>query len=407
MNLTNDKEYRIACVGFFMMLFLANSFVVTNDIISSTMTIALWVMTAVFIIYGNSKIRKELLVILMVIAFCMLCTTLFNRETFRPFVLTLFAYAVAMIYVNRVSLDTFKEAFISVMYWLSIISLIGFALYRLFPVLHNINIVRYNYSNLFIYIDTTRYTRNTGMFWEPGAYQTFLNIALLFEILKNKFNAKKVIIFIITILTTYSTTGYLALLLIVCIFINKKDSNINKKGRYAIIGFLFLLIVGIYFNQELIFGSSLSNGQQTVLGKLFNFDLSNSAASSASVRYYAIIKPIALFFQSPIFGHGYEGLKKKLFDYTLGMNTCTFINWFAVYGIIYGGMMMSGMYKFSKKNIGGGYQTIFVLLLMFLVTMSQNYVNNAIFLIFVLYGYKKEHDTHQSITKFSKCCRNK
>ncbi len=58
--------------------------------------------------------------------------------------------------------------------------------------------------------------RNSGPFWEPGAFSVFLNIALIFNILvKNKLIDKKNVLFIITIITTLSTAGFLALFVIV------------------------------------------------------------------------------------------------------------------------------------------------------------------------------------------------
>ena len=55
-------------------------------------------------------------------------------------------------------------------------------------------------------------TRNAGMFWEPGAFQCYINLALVilfFDKNKEEYNGKKfkLIIFIITLLTTQSTTG--------------------------------------------------------------------------------------------------------------------------------------------------------------------------------------------------------
>jgi len=57
--------------------------------------------------------------------------------------------------------------------------------------------------------------RNSGFVWEPGSFGCFLTIALLLNFFLNKFKIdKKAIIFIIGIITTLSTTDYLALLIV-------------------------------------------------------------------------------------------------------------------------------------------------------------------------------------------------
>lgn len=57
--------------------------------------------------------------------------------------------------------------------------------------------------------------RNSGPFWEPGAFAIFLSLAILFDIIqKNNFILRNNIFLIIALFTTFSTTGYLILALI-------------------------------------------------------------------------------------------------------------------------------------------------------------------------------------------------
>ena len=392
--MTDRKEKGIASFVFFMILYLSCSFVVTNNIISSTMTIALWIVTAIAVFKYNIKIQRTILYTFLILILCMLLTTILKFENIVNHASIVFSYLVVMLYVNRVDFLDFQDIFIKVMFCICVISLIGFFAYIFLPVLYKINpVVTYTtYSNLFIYVDTQHYTRNMGLFWEPGAFQTFVNIALLFEILKKEINIKIIVVFIMTIITTYSTTGYLALILVLGLLIIKKGKNPKIQG--AIIAIILALVILIYFNQDFLFSSALSNGQSTVFGKLLNFDIysGETNSASASVRYNAIFKPIEVFLKSPIWGNGYDNLRVMLYEYTHGMNTCTFINWFAVYGIVFGSIMVFGVVKFIKR-VSEKFAILMAVLIIFVATMSENYVHNPVILMIVLYGFKQEKYT--------------
>ncbi|HVW15134.1 MAG TPA: hypothetical protein VHB54_14990 [Mucilaginibacter sp.] len=57
--------------------------------------------------------------------------------------------------------------------------------------------------------------RNSGFVWEPGAYGCFLTITLLFHFFRNKFRFDNIaIVFIVAIITTFSTTNYIALFIV-------------------------------------------------------------------------------------------------------------------------------------------------------------------------------------------------
>lgn len=63
-------------------------------------------------------------------------------------------------------------------------------------------------------LDDQFINRNSGMFWEPGAFQAYINIAIAFMMLKQKFSKLDwtvFVLFVISIITTYSTTGFILL----------------------------------------------------------------------------------------------------------------------------------------------------------------------------------------------------
>lgn len=391
--MNKTKNYVIESVVLFMILFLANSFVVCNDIVSSFITIALWAISfAVIVIGPPKKIKENTLLGIFIIILSGFITVIIKNENIVTFGMVMFSYLVSLLYVARTDFKSFCNQYSEIMHWLCVISLVGFIAYNIFPVLYNINqVTTYTtYSNLFLYVDTQKYNRNIGMFWEPGAFQTFINIALLIELSKEeaKCNYKRIVVYIITIITTYSTTGYITMMLILLtLFFKRSKSNSMKK---FVLFLTVALLLALYFGQDYLFGKVLNNGQSTVFGKIANY-MSGGQVQSVSVRYYAITKPIEAFFKSPIIGNGRNGLAKELYYYTNGMNTCTFINWFAIYGVLYGTIMLWGTFNFSRKlSNNNKLLSFWYLLILFVTTMSETYVDNPMLLVFILYGIEEK-----------------
>lgn len=391
-SITKNNKYELFTV--FMLVFLTSSFVICNDVLPSIVTIILWVLFLGVLLSHSHHIVKKLFWITIILVACMGINTIFCDENFRNFFILVFSYAVVLLIVSQLTWQKFRDVFIDVMKWLCIISLMGYFLYMLVPGLHGLfpvtNKAGTVFSNLILYVDTTHYNRNTGMFWEPGAFQTFVNLALLFEASKENPRFSNMAIFSLTVITTYSTTGYIGMLFVFVFLYLKKGTSYNIK-----IILLLLAVAGallVLFNPKvnnLLLGASLNNGQSTVFGKIINFfdSDSNSRVTSASIRYNAVFEVAKAFFERPVIGYGYQGLIERTYYYTHSMNTCTFINWFAVYGVFYGLLSFIGMVLFSSKIGKGILCRSIIVMILFVITMSENYVQNAFLISLVLYGF--------------------
>ena len=90
--------------------------------------------------------------------------------------------------------------------------------------------------------------RNSGCFWEPGGFQIFLNLALIFSISNHSVKATtlewlKRIILIVTIITTRSTAGFI-LMAIICIYMLRKMlNNVHKRKLILFSWILYCLVV--------------------------------------------------------------------------------------------------------------------------------------------------------------------
>lgn len=89
--------------------------------------------------------------------------------------------------------------------------------------------------------------RNSGLFWEPGAFQAYINIAIALMMLKEKFTNSDflyLLLFIVTIITTSSTTGFLLLGLNLIYFVSFK---IKLSPFLRIIAIISTICICAYF----------------------------------------------------------------------------------------------------------------------------------------------------------------
>ncbi len=99
------------------------------------------------------------------------------------------------------------------------------------------------YTNFLIFTyDTIHYYRNSGFCWEPGAFGSFLTLALMFNFLINDFKLnKEALIITLAILTTVSTTAYLGVFLL--FFLRYRVLNRGSKIAIIIFAVIFALAI--------------------------------------------------------------------------------------------------------------------------------------------------------------------
>ena len=394
-----NKRYSLDKFHFvlFLELFMTSGFSFVNDLIPRSFVIGIWIVMLFLLLSTKAKLSVKPAIVVLFLSINIFLSSIVNHERILLAFFYIFPYIVVLFIQSTLSYEDFRSRFIDVMYFLCIVSLLCFAAFILFPSLNSkfsvIGKMGDKYSNLYIFSYRNNF-RNQGMFWEPGAFQTFINLAIMFELSSKNIRKSRLIVFLITILTTFSTTGYACTLYLVLVY--ALDFKVHKKNknriRYMFLFFGVLLFVFMSFWGDLL----LSVSSNSTFGKLISFFgnkeyllESGNRLSSASIRYFSIVKPIAVFFENPILGCGYNGLSEKIWNYTFGMNTCTFINYFAVYGLAYGVIMLVGYFKNVKILNGSNnpFRNFLLFVFMFLITSTEDYVNNSFFLLLVLYGY--------------------
>ena len=374
----------------FIIIYFSAGFFVTNDLWPIPMIVSVVCALFFVLLYNNYKLNYNLLSFSLLLLSTMWISLILNEDNLLVYIYYTVGYLSAVLYVNKYSLSEFKENFTNIMMCIAFCSAIAYVLYLASPGLEYYNTFSNAkgtlYSNLLLFIHRVGSHRNFGFFWEPGAYQTFLNLALFFELAKDEPRKKAIMLFIFNIITTFSTTGYIALFIILYIFV------FSKKELKKMVPSLVLIFLAIFGFQDL-FSSVLDSTSSTVFGKLENFfyneEYGNNwgALTSSQIRYFSVVKVLEVFINHPLIGVGYNNLNKLLFLFTSGMNTCTFLNYFAVYGMFYGIICLLGYWNISTI-LGRGKNKLLIFFLFFVITMSENYIHSFIFYVFIFYGYK-------------------
>ncbi len=378
----------------FLLLFLSVSFVVSNDIIPSSITIAIWIGMMVLILLRGICINVPALAVTIMALMLMLFNIILTNQSLLVFAKHAFSFFVVMLYVSNVSFRQFSESFVRVVKFLCMVSLVGYILHFIVPEIFFFNVVDnvkgVPFSNFYIYVQWVsggfNAFRNWGFAWEPGAFATIICLSMFIELLVffENINLRKIMLYVVTAFSTMSTMGIIVVMCL-CLYITFSSTCISKKakritGAMLVIGvFLVLLFSNVFFD--------VSNN--SVFGKIIRFINSGGQGThdSVSIRLYSITEVLFAFLKKPFFGWGYQGLIEETYALTRGMNTCTFLNWFAVYGGIYGCLMLIGMTNFAKMISKKHISWIVTLVFIFMITMTEDYIHCPLIFTMVLYGY--------------------
>jgi len=383
-------EKNLPHIFIFMMLFLTSSYHIYRDALSSVLTMGLWVLLFGVMLLRLKKIVSNHMVVFLTFIIIYVVSSIYNNENMKQLLSYFLAFVCAFLFTEIYGYKHFTKSFVDVMRFLCIVSLVCLALYTLFPSLGDVFTLTTSggkrVPSILFYTHSSTRGRNGGMFWEPGAYQTFILLALLFEVLEDKLNVFDFSLFLITVATTFSTTGYLGAACIVLIIFMKRNFS-NKRIKNIVFFASVVVIVYFIINPDFLF-----KGENSVFGKIIYFFETRAYENygvnqTAVVRFYAVIKPFEAFLESPLLGKGITGLKEYTYAYTLGMNTCTFINYFATFGFLYGSLSISAYIGLIKKHTKDFRLGLMVFLFFVLITFSENYIYNGFFFMILLYGF--------------------
>jgi len=267
----------------------------------------------------------------------------------------------------------FPETYIHVVVVLALFSLFGYftdtfslfdGLIRRLPPVGDIGYEGF----LYVYRFKGHIDRNSSIFFEPGAYQIFPNTALFFLLfVKTHFTPKRkylyILILLVTLFTTFSTTGYLIFAVMFGLFVFKSDV-LSASGKAA--------LVGLFFVALLAFSAQFHS---VIFDKIDSFLAIQHLTDKSDRRSFDLLIDLEII-KKHIFGVGYEryfrefGATGLLGEGNASSNGISKL--FAVYGLPFGLFLLASYYWALNRLLDGFIMTAssFMMLLVFLIGES-------------------------------------
>jgi hypothetical protein len=303
---------------------------------------------------------------------------------------------VAMLVVINYSFESYIDSFGKIMYIVTLGSLIVYIIALLvpmtikqFPIITNTSGLNYYWAIVAAVpeygLHNTYWLRNTGLFREPGVFQIFLNLALAFHLFcSNRANIKKVIIYVVAIITTTSTTGFIALALLFCAYLVYKNPNI-KKNSVTWVLLVITIIVSILF----YFG--ISDKLDYSLNKLS--DITNPSTIS---RVGSIYANVDIWMDYPIFGIGASEIINEFPMRVMNQigvyavdNTNTILFMFACYGIFIGLIFFVGCWLMCRSLVKQRIVVNILFIFLFVIYSGENLWYSYTPYILMMYGFQR------------------
>jgi hypothetical protein len=333
---------------------------------------------------GRIVIVTLLLLIVQTIVFA--AGSVFTFGTFISFVI------LAPYFALKIVGPAFIKIYRDILYILAIISLAFWGLTCFYPGFFEFTLYvaqflkpytswPYAESLIFYTIEWTEIyglQRNPGPFHEPGAYSVFLILGIFSEfVVSGKILSKRNIVFIISILTTMSTAGYLALFLIVGAYTLFSDRiNIIKKLLLFIV--FLTLVLPVYNDIEFLNKKIEQNFEQQA---------SVSLETPTTGRFLGIRKSFVVLGRHHIYGRG-------LLDATqpdassIEAAGYGWIYWISRIGIILGPLYMFFMFRsmedYSRANGLGRRQALILFFAILIVLGAQKHTSTMLFFMLFL-----------------------
>lgn len=307
-----------------------------------------------------------------------------TSSTGYGFLYNLLMFYLALLVASRYSFCRLIVIFNEIMLWLSLASLFFFFLSLFFPNILEFAVMGVNKSGIEFYnfgvttINSNVIYRNTGIFREPGVFMIYLAFALLNEILKRERSFFKIIIFLITLLTTLSTAGFLivSLIFLVQVFYYFKLKNV-----------MFLIMTQVCVYVILMFSPLISD--------MVFYKLTDTSSSSKIARIASITIPLEISSEYPL-GCGPEKFniyfeQKTLDKYGVILkasanSTNTYTKYFAVYGVIVGLLMLVASFLFSCQFSTSLLLGCIIFCIILLLFSNEDMRTSILFNMVIAYG---------------------
>ena len=335
----------------------------TSDLIlcTSIYYVSYFLLAIYSFLYIMKKVRvyTNLMLTFIALLFLMLMTMMSNMDISGGYFLYIMVYAISIFAVMRYPMRHFLNAYETIFYYWTCVSLIAYIVFYLFPFIGDFlltipNSGGYDFKVLFFTnftynvssADDISILRNISIFREPGVYMLYILIAMIVVVFfREKIDRKRFFIYLIAMVTTFSTAG---ILLGGCLFAYVSLSTKDKTIRFFSFIFLIILVVIGFVGESIYYDQIFSK-----------FDEDASSYKSTLSRIASITIPIEILSDNFYLGCGISNFPLQFADYavkfygisldTSGSSTNFILNTFAVYGIFTGLIFILMIYGWCKR----------------------------------------------------------
>lgn len=306
------------------------------------------------------------------IAFAILALTMLGQGFFDRFIKFTYIFAVISLcfYIPSLLIKSFAPFMIN-----------NLAKYTLAPFVDNFDGLYTNRENLIIFNFTQAdLHRNSGFYWEPGSHGGMLLIALFLNLFyrKEPVFSKYNIIFLVTILTTLSTTTYLAVFFVILLYL--KDFLLKRP------------VISLFILLSLVATSFLLYSKLEFLNKKIDkqIEYSNKGVPGES-RFNSFLADMRILAEHPYigtgrsiemkFGKNYFNLNAKAIHRNNGLGVLM-----GTYGIFFFCLWLFLLYKTFYSVLLSSINAFMGVALLLIIGFSEDYFFKVFFIALVIFS---------------------
>lgn len=405
------KDFKLTVLIFLLIFFSNDTYMFGSNKTEIMVSLPRYVMLVfccinVFGFIKSNYIKKAKYMVLgyslLVVVFTIV--SIINHEYITRLLVKVLCMTTALFLCSKISFKDYSYAFNNAMFFISICAIfltllayVASPLVLKLPYITNKVGIKF-YTIIFAGLDERSISnfaiRTGGIFWEPGVFQMYLNIAILYELFVLNCNKKRLSALIIAMILTFSTTGYIVFAWIIMtyyLFFKTENYSKNRIAWNYLILFIFTVCGLVFLNF-----SSIANN---VFGKL-----TDKTNGSTFVRQASVFINLEIARDNPLTGIGMkimeDEFEKRSYASTLvygwtRQNTNTLLYQYSAHGIPFGLIFTIGTYLFgnliSRKRI-----IVFcVFIMIVLLYIGENLTVSILPYIFILYGFDYKRQLKQ------------
>ncbi|MEH7095597.1 hypothetical protein [Neobacillus vireti] len=394
---TSTKLFATVCLIWYLSGSLYYMF--TNRNIQILEVFAALIAICIFLIKKSKFVIKQDTLYILIISFCALFNLLLiSGVSFGLLFLSeVCIFVIAYVFSEKIPYESFVMYTINIICGLALISLVGWFFSE---TLVDHYLVRYtgnwDIRSFYVFnINAMFPERNSGAFWEPGMYQGYLNFAILLIILKtkrNKWDIFRIVLLALTVFTTFSTTGYLILAMLIMLYFRQHKNSMLRIFMSTVIT-IVLLFVSMNIGTIIQWIESVS--LYSITSKITTGDV------SFTTRIYAGFCDLIIALHNPL-GADRNHLAEivQLTAASIGKavsaRTNTFTTAFAYFGIVNGIFYISLWIKGCFKSGTNVIDKILITIIITIILSTEPHYDLLYFNIVLFYWLNLKSSKHLS-----------